>query len=114
MVSDECWAWPDEHFLGADLAGKRLGMLGNGRIGHAMARMARGFRMELSCYDPYVSQREMAAQGIAKVDSIEELCSGVEENAFSEAIFRKSKTIIHQDWLSGRTHKKKLEKIDGV
>ena len=78
MGSAEAWAWPAEDVLGSDLAGKRLAMLGNGRIGRCMARMALGFRMRLSCYDPHVSAEEMAAQRIAKVDSVRELCAGAD------------------------------------
>jgi len=68
------WAWPTESVLGNDLAEKTLGMVGNGRIGKCMARMAGGFRMNLLCYDPYVSAEEMAAQRITKVNNPRELC----------------------------------------
>ena len=94
MVSEECWAWPTDHFLGSDLAGKRLAMLGNGRIGQAMARMARGFRMELSCFDPYVSKEDMAAQGIAKVDSLAELCSGADALSIHTVLNDETRGII--------------------
>jgi len=76
MTSEDHWAWPVEETLGLDLAEMRLGLVGNGRIGKCMARMANGFRMNLSCYDPYVSKDEMASQNITKVDSIEALCDG--------------------------------------
>jgi len=75
QMAEQGWAWPSEETLGNDLAGKTLGMVGNGRIGKCMARMAAGFRMQLVSYDPYVSAMEMAEQRIAKVDSVQELCA---------------------------------------
>ncbi len=39
--------WAPTHLLGNGVSGKRLGIFGMGRIGQALARMARGFRMEI-------------------------------------------------------------------
>src|SRR5215471_6498930 len=50
------WAWPVGQWLGRDLCGKTLGLVGLGRIGRNLARMAgAGFRMRLLAFDPYVS-----------------------------------------------------------
>ncbi len=49
------WAWPSSQWLGLDLAGKTLGLVGVGRIGSSMARMAQGFRMRLLGFDPYAA-----------------------------------------------------------
>ena len=49
------WAWPTPQWLGVDLAGRTLGLVGTGRIGRSMARMAAGFRMRVIGYDPNVS-----------------------------------------------------------
>ncbi len=42
--------WDAKLFLGKDLRGKRLGIVGMGRIGRAVARRARGFSMEVVYY----------------------------------------------------------------
>src|SRR5256714_147168 len=60
------WAWPAPQWLGVDLAGRTLGLIGTGKIGGSMARMAAGFRMRLIGYDPYVSAEEMRIGGIEK------------------------------------------------
>ena len=49
------WIWPSQEWVGTDLAGKTLSLVGVGRIGRSMARMAQGFRMRLLAYDPYVT-----------------------------------------------------------
>ena len=51
----EGWAWPQARWLGLDLVGKTLGLVGVGRIGSSVARMARGFRMRILGFDPYAS-----------------------------------------------------------
>nr|AGZ94008.1 D-isomer specific 2-hydroxyacid dehydrogenase NAD-binding protein [Streptomyces sp. MMG1662] len=43
------WRWEPDAFLGAQLAGHRLGVLGMGSIGQAVARRARAFDMEVHC-----------------------------------------------------------------
>jgi len=53
-MEGEGWAWPTGEWLGSDLAGKTVGLVGLGRIGSAFARMAAAFRMRVLAYDPYV------------------------------------------------------------
>ena len=48
------WAWPESRWLGNDLSGKTLGLVGLGRIGRSMARMAAAFRMHVLTYDPHL------------------------------------------------------------
>lgn len=68
------WAWPTQHWLGVDLAKKTLGIIGCGKIGKSMARMAgAGFRMRVIGYDPYKSNEELAKHGIEKYDNLNEL-----------------------------------------
>jgi D-3-phosphoglycerate dehydrogenase / 2-oxoglutarate reductase len=61
------WAWPTAQWRGIDLAGRTLGLVGAGRIGRSMARMAAGFRMRVTGYDPHVPAEAMRAAGIEKV-----------------------------------------------
>ena len=49
-------AWGPKQLLGPDVWGKRLGLVGLGRIGQAVARRASGFDMELLYYDKYRSE----------------------------------------------------------
>ena len=48
MVRERAWTgWTPTQLMGVTLEGKRLGVLGMGRIGQTLARMARGFGMEI-------------------------------------------------------------------
>jgi D-lactate dehydrogenase len=42
-----------DRIIGFDLAGKTLGLIGAGRIGQHVAKMAQGFDMHVVAYDPY-------------------------------------------------------------
>jgi lactate dehydrogenase-like 2-hydroxyacid dehydrogenase len=49
-------AWGPKQLLGPDVWGKKLGLVGLGRIGQAVARRASGFEMEILYYDKYRSE----------------------------------------------------------
>lgn len=68
------WAWPQQRWLGSDIAGKTLGLVGVGRIGRSMARMAgAGFRAEVLGYDPHVDAQTMREAGVTRVDSLADM-----------------------------------------
>jgi len=48
----EGWIWPEQRWQAQDLSGKTLGLVGLGRIGASMARMALAFRMRVIAFDP--------------------------------------------------------------
>ena len=64
------WAWPTPQWLGFDLAGRTLGIVGAGKIGRSMARMAQGFRMTVIGSDPYMDAGAMRAAVIEKIDDL--------------------------------------------
>ena len=46
--------WDKSKFVGAELRGKTLGVLGFGRIGQRVGELARAFKMDVVAYDPYL------------------------------------------------------------
>lgn len=58
---------------GTELKGKKLGIQAFGQVGRNVARIARGFGMEVSAFDPYCPDEVMTAAGVKPVHSIEEL-----------------------------------------
>jgi D-3-phosphoglycerate dehydrogenase / 2-oxoglutarate reductase len=61
-VSTKAGKWEKKKFLGNELRGKALGIVGLGAIGREVARRAKAFEMRLLACDPYVSS--LAAQDI--------------------------------------------------
>lgn len=60
---------------GTELKGKTLGIHAYGQVGRNVARIAKGFGMEVSALDPFVTDEAMQADGIRPVHSVEELYS---------------------------------------
>ncbi|MEN9628479.1 MAG: hypothetical protein RJA10_1706 [Pseudomonadota bacterium] len=58
------WIWPESRWLAQDLSGKTLGLVGLGRIGRSMARMAAAFRMQVLAVDPALDDAGAAAAGV--------------------------------------------------
>jgi D-3-phosphoglycerate dehydrogenase len=53
------WTSPSKLYLGIDLKGKTLGIVGMGRIGRSLARKAEAFGMNLLAFDPYLEQEQL-------------------------------------------------------
>jgi len=66
--------WEKKSLQGVELRGKKLGILGLGRIGLEVARRARSFGMELVGHDPFVSA-SVARENAIRLVSAEELFS---------------------------------------
>lgn len=65
------WFWPQPQWLGSDIAEKTIGLIGVGKTGRSMARMAgAGFRARVLGYDPGLSPAQMTALGVHKCDSL--------------------------------------------
>ena len=60
---------------GTELLGKKLGIHAYGNVGRNVARIAKGFGMEVYAYDPFVSAEAIEKDGIKALNSIEELYS---------------------------------------
>lgn len=74
QMNTNSWAWPEPTYLGADIAGKTIGIIGCGKIGKSLARMAGiGFRARVIGYDPYKSEAELAEHGIEKYTDLKTL-----------------------------------------
>jgi len=62
--------WDRNKFMGVQLAGKTLGIVGLGRIGLAVAKRAQAFDMRVVGYDPFLSPDRAAELGIELVPNV--------------------------------------------
>lgn len=67
--------WEIDLFLGKEITGKRLGIIGMGRIGKAVALRAQAFKMEIVYFDPYKLAPEEEKKYKATFFSLNELLS---------------------------------------
>ncbi|RCW29405.1 NAD(P)-dependent oxidoreductase [Marinilabilia salmonicolor] len=66
------------HFNGAagtELRGKKIGIHAYGNVGIYVAKIAKGFGMDVYAFDPFVEDAKIKADGITPVSSVEELYS---------------------------------------
>ncbi len=71
-------AWDRNKFMGVQLAGKTLGIVGLGRIGQAVAKRARAFDMHVMGFDPFLSPDRAAELGLELVANARDLLPQVD------------------------------------
>ena len=70
--STQSGRWEKNRFMGVELAGKTLGLIGCGNIGSIVADRAHGLKMKVVAYDPFLSPERAIELGVEKVE-LEEL-----------------------------------------
>ncbi len=60
--------WEKSKFMGMELTGKTLGVIGCGNIGSRVAERAIGLRMKVVAYDPYLTPERAMDMGVEKVE----------------------------------------------
>ncbi|MFO0218787.1 MAG: phosphoglycerate dehydrogenase [Planctomycetota bacterium] len=70
--------WDRKNFEGLELRGKQLGIIGLGRIGLRVARLARAFEMRVCGLDPFLPRERAAELEIQLADSLDQLLGQVD------------------------------------
>lgn len=60
--------WEKSRFMGVEVYGKSLGLIGCGNIGSIMADRAQALKMRVMAYDPYLSSERAETLGVEKVE----------------------------------------------
>ena len=60
--------WEKSNFMGVEVSGKVLGLVGCGNIGSIVADRAQGLKMRVLVYDPFVTNEQALDLGVEKVD----------------------------------------------
>jgi D-3-phosphoglycerate dehydrogenase len=66
-------AWDRKKYMGNQLNSKVLGLIGLGRIGMAVADMAKGFNMKILGYDPFAAPPDAEKAGIEVSENVERI-----------------------------------------
>ena len=67
-ASTHAGKWEKSKFMGVELTGKTLGVIGAGNIGGIVCERALGLKMKVVAYDPFLSQERAEKLGVQKVD----------------------------------------------
>ncbi len=65
--------WTRSKFLGVQLSGKTLGVIGLGRIGSRVATRCQAFGMKVIAYDPYIAEEAAERVHVSLISSLDEL-----------------------------------------
>ncbi len=60
--------WPKNDFMGVEVTGKTLGLIGAGNIGSIVASRALGLRMKVVAFDPFLTPERAVEMGVEKAD----------------------------------------------
>ncbi len=91
--------WDRKTFAGVELSGKRLGIIGLGRIGREVAARCRAFGMEVQAHDPFVSAA-VAEQAHVKLRSLEEVLQTSDYLTLHTTLTKETKHLIGKDALA--------------
>lgn len=85
---------------GTELYGKKIGIHAYGNVGKHVARIAKGYGMQVYAFDPFVSKEEMEKDGVIAVASVEELYSTCKFVSVHIPANEKTKKSINYELLS--------------
>jgi len=72
-ASTRAGLWEKSKFMGVEITGKTLGLIGAGNIGSVVAARAIGLKMKVIAYDPFLSAERAQALGIERIEEVDDL-----------------------------------------
>jgi D-3-phosphoglycerate dehydrogenase len=98
-VSTQAGKWEKNRFMGVELYGKTLGLIGAGNIGSIVADRARGLKMKVAAYDPFLSPERAVEIGVEKVE-LEELLARADVITLHTPLTDKTRNILSAENLA--------------
>jgi D-3-phosphoglycerate dehydrogenase / 2-oxoglutarate reductase len=95
-VSTQAGKWEKSRFMGVELTGKVLGLIGCGNIGSIVAERAQGIKMKVLAYDPFLSSERAEALGVTKVE-LDELLAKADFITLHVPLTDKTRMILNKD-----------------
>ena len=72
-ASTQAGKWEKSRFMGTEITGKTLGLIGAGNIGSVVAARAIGLKMKVIAYDPFLSAERAQALGVERIEEVDDL-----------------------------------------
>ncbi|MBL4725095.1 MAG: phosphoglycerate dehydrogenase [Rhizobiaceae bacterium] len=98
-ASTQAGKWEKSKFMGVEVTSKILGLIGCGNIGSIVADRAKGLRMKVIAYDPFLSQERATELGVEKVE-LDELFARADFITLHVPLTDKTRGIIDADALA--------------
>src|SRR5437588_5770640 len=91
--STQAGKWEKNRFMGVEITGKTLGVIGCGNIGSIVVDRAHGLKMKVIAYDPFLSPEHAIDIGVEKVE-LEELLRRADFISLHTPLTEKTRNII--------------------
>src|SRR5690606_10067958 len=88
--------WEKNRFMGVEITGKTLGIIGCGNIGSVVAMRAIGLRMHVVAFDPFLSEERAEELGVEKVE-LDELFRRADFITLHTPLTDKTRNIINAE-----------------
>ncbi len=98
-ASTQAGKWEKNRFMGVEITGKTLGVIGCGNIGSIVADRAIGLKMKVIAYDPFLSPERAQLLGVEKVD-LADLIRRAEFITLHAPLTDKTRNILSADALA--------------
>ncbi|ACI99183.1 phosphoglycerate dehydrogenase [Rhodospirillum centenum] len=102
-ASTHAGKWEKNRFMGVELYGKTLGVIGCGNIGSIVADRALGLKMKVVAFDPFLSPERAQDLGVEKVE-LDELLRRADFITLHTPLTNETRAILNRDSLA-RTKK---------
>ncbi len=85
--------WERKHFMGVEVNGKTLGVVGLGRIGAEVAKRAQGLEMNVLAYDPFITEDRALELGV-ELTSVDEISKRADFITVHTPLTKETRNII--------------------
>jgi D-3-phosphoglycerate dehydrogenase len=86
--------WDRAKYMGAQVAGKTLGVVGLGRIGLAVVKRAQAFEMRVLGYDPFMSKEKAKELGIEWYEKVDDMLPHVDYLSVHTPLTEETRNLI--------------------
>ena len=98
-LSTQAGKWEKNRFMGVELTSKTLGLIGAGNIGSIVADRARGLKMKVVAYDPFLTPERAIDMGVEKV-TLEELLARADFITLHTPLTNETRNILSAEALA--------------
>jgi D-3-phosphoglycerate dehydrogenase len=98
-ASTQAGKWEKNRFMGVEVTGKTLGLIGCGNIGSIVATRALGLKMKVAAFDPFLTPERAVELGVDKVE-LEELLRRADFITLHTPLTDQTRNILSRDNLA--------------
>jgi D-3-phosphoglycerate dehydrogenase len=98
-ASTQAGKWEKNRFMGVEVTGKTLGLIGAGNIGSIVATRALGLKMKVIAYDPFLTPERAVELGVEKVE-LDELLARADFITLHTPLTEQTRNILSRDNLA--------------